>query len=125
RVAPRAIATLPVLWRPMTPLYSADELLRTVADAVANQDGVAMASGRGFGAGALQVRGRIFAMVSGDRLVLKLPARRVAQLIADGRGLSFDAGKRQPLREWAALAEPGQSDALALANEALEFARRG
>ena len=86
----------------------------------ASNDGVSLGPPRGFGAGTLQVRGRIFAMVSQDRLVLKLPAGRVSELIASGRGRAFDAGKGRPMREWLALAD-GDAGWRELASEARTF----
>jgi hypothetical protein len=79
------------------------------------------AHARGFGSSALRVHGRIFAMVSGGRLVLKLPPERVAALIRSGSGAMFDAGKGRPLREWVGLEPTRQSKWLTLATEALEF----
>ena len=63
---------------------------------------------RGFGAGTLKAHGRIFAMLSQGRLVVKLPAGRVEELIASGVGGPFDAGKGRPMKEWLAV-EAGQS----------------
>jgi len=81
----------------------------------------AVASVRKFGSSALRVRGRIFAMVTRGRLVLKLPAERVAELIDAGEGETYDAGKGRPLKEWVSL-EPGRQDNwLGLATEALKF----
>ena len=75
-----------------------------LVEALAGREGVTVGSGRrGFGSGALQVNGRIFAMVSGGKLVLKLPRERVEALLASGEGTVFDAGKGRPMREWVAL----------------------
>lgn len=61
---------------------------------MANGDAVTLGSGRrGFGSGALQVNGRIFAMLSSGRLVVKLPPDRVISLIASGEAGPFDAGR--------------------------------
>ena len=75
-----------------------------------------------FGNGTLQAGGRIFAMRNAGGLALKLPAARVAVLLAAGDGVPFDAGKGRPMKEWVVI--PWQSDAewLALAEEALVFA---
>lgn len=76
---------------------------------------------RGFGSSALRVHGRIFAMVSHGRLVLKLPPHRVVELIGSGSGAAYDAGKGRPLSEWISLEPRRQSKWLDLATEALEF----
>ena len=46
--------------------------------------GVTVAEGRGFGSGTLQVTGRIHAMASRGRFVVKLPRARADTLIASG-----------------------------------------
>ncbi len=79
--------------------------------------------GSGFGRGSLKYRGKIFAMLVRGSLVLKLPADRVAALIAAGEGVAFDANKGIPMREWFSLAPGSGLDWLSLATEALEFAR--
>ena len=76
---------------------------------------------QGFGSGALQVDGRIFAMVSGGRLVLKLPRPRVDELLGSGLGVAFDAGKGRPMREWVALADRADVPWAELALEARTF----
>jgi TfoX/Sxy family transcriptional regulator of competence genes len=87
------------------------------------RDGVTFGAGRrGFGYDALQVDGRIFAMVSRGRLVLKLSRERVAALIATGAGAPFDAGKGKPMNEWVVLEQASENRLLGLAQEALAFA---
>lgn len=79
---------------------------------------------RKFGDGALKVGGKIFAMVSRDALVVKLPRRRVEALVASGAGRPYDPGSGRVMKEWVAL--DGASDAwLPLAREAREFVRGG
>jgi hypothetical protein len=90
--------------------------------ALADEPGVEVGGGRrGFGSRTLQVRGRIFAMVSHGRLVLKLPRERVAGLIAAGAGGPFDAGKGKPLAEWLALGDADDATWRNLAREAADF----
>jgi TfoX/Sxy family transcriptional regulator of competence genes len=72
-----------------------------------------------FGADTLRVHGSIFAMLSHGALVVKLPAPRVAELIAAGSGSPFDAGKGRPLRNWLTVAD--DADWTTLAREALTF----
>jgi hypothetical protein len=57
----------------------------------------------GFGSQALKINNRIFAMLVGGRLVVKLPRARVAELIETGHGQPFDGGKGKPMKEWVAL----------------------
>jgi hypothetical protein len=78
--------------------------------------------GTGFGTNpGLRVGGRIFAMEVRGKLVVKLPAERCEQLVAEGAE-PFVVGRRQ-MREWVAI-EPGADDWRALAREALAFVRR-
>jgi hypothetical protein len=75
---------------------------------------------RGFGSDALKVDGKIFAALSGGKLLLKLPALRVATLIASGDGEPFSSGVRL-MKQWA-LANAGNLAAWpALAREAKAF----
>jgi hypothetical protein len=73
-----------------------------------------------FGSSALKVDNRIFAMLSGGRLVVKLPRARVAALITAGDGAPFDAGKGRPMKEWVALETTEWEP---LCREALDFVR--
>lgn len=76
---------------------------------------------RGFGSHALKVHGSIFAMhVRGD-LVVKLPAARVRELIAEGVGGVFDANKGTPMREWLTVLDGSPRLWQELAQEALTF----
>ena len=101
---------------------AADARFAKVVDAFEGEEGVTLGSGgRGFGAGALQVDGRIFAMVSGGRFVVKLPRERVDALVASGDGAPFDAGKGRPMKEWVALSVRIERRWLSLATEARAF----
>jgi hypothetical protein len=61
-------------------------------------------SSRGFGAGTLKVNNRIFALLSREKLVVKLPRKRVDELLAAGVGERFDPGHGRLQKEWLALA---------------------
>ncbi|HEY3186690.1 MAG TPA: TfoX/Sxy family protein [Solirubrobacteraceae bacterium] len=76
-----------------------------------------------FASPGLTVGGKIFAMCSRGRLVFKLPAERCAELVAAGRGRPFESGGRA-MREWVAVDDTSESEALELAGEALAFVRR-
>jgi hypothetical protein len=52
----------------------------------------------------LRTSGGFFAFSSGDDVVVKLPAARVAALIAEGRGRPCVIRKGSPMREWVRLA---------------------
>ena len=54
---------------------------------------------RAFGATSLKTDGRIFAMLVKGRLVVKLPAARVTQLVDDGAGERFDPGHGRAQKE--------------------------
>ena len=84
-------------------------------------DPMPLAGGRrAFGAGALKVDGKIFAMPAQGTLVVKLPAARVATLVAQGRGERFDPGHGRLMKEWIAL-DGGEDEWLELAREAFAF----
>jgi len=97
-----------------------------LVEALSTLDGVTLGAGRrGFGADALCADGRIFAMQRHGGLVLKLPSKRVAELVASGDGIPFDAGKGTPMKEWVVLpatrAERAEAPWLQLAKEAHAF----
>jgi TfoX/Sxy family transcriptional regulator of competence genes len=80
--------------------------------------------GAAFGSNGLRVRGRIFAMLTNDRLVVKLPRRRVDDLVAAGEGERFDPRRDgRVMKEWLSLSPTSRQDWTALAREALDFVR--
>src|SRR5215204_1071483 len=79
-------------------------LFESLCEEYAGVSGVAVPEGgSGFGSSAIKINKSIFAMLVNGRLVVKLPAGRVAQLISSGDGLPFDAGKGKPMKEWVSL----------------------
>jgi hypothetical protein len=80
------------------------ELFESLCDEYAGATGVSVPKGgSGFGSNAIKINKSIFAMLVDDRIVVKLPGARVAQLISDGAGVPFDAGKGRPMKEWVGL----------------------
>ncbi|HEV8527176.1 MAG TPA: hypothetical protein VGS60_06425 [Actinomycetes bacterium] len=54
----------------------------------------------------LKVDGKIFAFLRSTRLVVKLPAKQAATLVAEGRAIPFESGGRT-MKEWVAVEPPG------------------
>jgi hypothetical protein len=80
------------------------ELFEALCAEYAGVTGVSVPSGgSGFGSNALKINNKIFAMLVDGRLVVKLPAARVTELIETDAGLPFDAGKGKPMKEWVML----------------------
>ena len=95
-----------------------------IAKTLVRKDGVTLgAQGKkGFGSAALQVNGKIFAMVSSrGAFVVKLPKDRVEALENTGAGRKFDPGHGRLMKEWLELDPAYSEDWLALAKEALQF----
>ena len=76
---------------------------------------------RAFGSNALKTGGRIFALFSHDRLVVKLPATRVKALIEGGAGRRFDPGHGRLMREWLDVGVDDPATWADLAREALAY----
>ena len=73
----------------------------------------------------LRVRGKIFAMLVRHALVVKLPAQRVQELVAAGKGRQFDPrGDGRLMREWVVVERPDDPPWLELAREAHRFVAR-
>ena len=104
-----------------TPEMRFEDLLSEFSDT----DGVTLShGGGGFGRSGLRYGGKIFAMFVRGDLVVKLPARRVDELVTAGHGRRFDANKGTPMREWFAAYPDCPLTWSALACEALDFARQ-
>jgi hypothetical protein len=105
----------------------AAELYAELVQHFAGVDGVELPTSGGprrFGNGALTYGGAIFAMLSRGMLTVKLPEARVRELMAAGEGVPFTAGKStRPMREWVAARETDLQLWIALAEEALAYAR--
>lgn len=72
-----------------------------IAKSFAGDDKVTLGEGKGFGADALKVKGKIFAMISSkSQLVVKLPNSRVNQLVKEQLGDYFDPGHGRKMKQW-------------------------
>jgi hypothetical protein len=80
---------------------------------------------KGFGSSALVVDGRIFAMLTRGRLVVKLPKMRVDALVGAGWGERFDANRGRPMKEWLMVNSGHEKEWPLLAQEALAFVASG
>lgn len=97
------------------------ELFSALCTEYSGVTGIAVPDGgRGFGSNALKINNKIFAMLVGRRLVVKLPRARVTELIETGRGQPFDSGKGRPMKEWVALTGD-EAECRALVVEAQSF----
>ena len=74
-------------------------------------------------ANAFCIRNKVFAMHVGDDLVLKLPPKRVAELIESGIAAHNVVGGRQ-MKEWANLRPETEKKWLALTKESLDYVRK-
>jgi len=80
--------------------------------------------GKGFGASALKLDDKIFAMwTSRAAFVVKLDKSRVAELVGQKQGTYFDPGRGRLMKEWLEVTAP-RTAWLRLAKEALAIARR-
>ena len=80
-----------------------------------------VSGGKLFSAFGLRVHGKIFAMFPRGRFVVKLPKRRVDELVASGAGERFGPGKRV-MKEWVTVA--ADHDWIALAREAYQYVKK-
>src|SRR5262249_61669435 len=94
-----------------------------VVAALAGKRDVTRESRPGFGAGALKVNGKIFAMMTPRaEFVVKIPKARVDELVNDGIGERFEPGPGRIMKEWLALDGHPQLW-VALAKEAYRFVK--
>jgi TfoX/Sxy family transcriptional regulator of competence genes len=77
--------------------------------------------GRMFGATALKVGGKVFAMLVKGELVVKLPASRAAALGESGKAHPFDPGHGRIMKEWVAIPATDSAAWAKLAAEARTF----
>jgi hypothetical protein len=105
---------------------SPEALFERLVQSLADDPGVDLPEPGGkFGASALKVGGKIFAMLSAGQLVVKLPRQRVQELVTSGIGAPFDAGRGRVMKEWVAIAPDRSRDWGRLADEARLFVAGG
>lgn len=93
---------------------------RRVAAELGGERGVTLERGWGAGNVVLKVKGKIFAMLIGDAVVLKLPKARVDDLVERALGTRFDPKKNgREMKEWIVLESP--TNAVDLARDAHDF----
>jgi hypothetical protein len=81
---------------------------------------------RAFGSTSLKTDGKIFAMLVKERLVVKLPAGRVTELVDAGAGERFDPGHGRIQKVWLSVFSDQPDEWRALATESESFvAKRG
>ncbi len=106
------------------PLTTSDERYATLVDALPGDADVTLGSPgkKGFGSSALQIGGKIFALLAEGKLVVKLPRQRVDALVAAGEGRRFDPRRDGRLmKEWLVVESMSDERWLSLAREATKF----
>lgn len=99
---------------------SPEQIWEPIAKAELAKRGVT--SGTGFGRNeGLRIGGKIFAMLVGGELVVKLSRDRVDELVEAGLASRFDAGKGRPMREWASIGPAASRRWRGLVEEARAF----
>lgn len=93
-----------------------------IAERLLAEPGVSEGTGFGSSLG-LRVEGKIFAMLTADGLVVKLPASRCTELVAMHMGKPFDRRQSRPLKEWVVVNDTTQASWPELVLEALTYVR--
>jgi hypothetical protein len=108
----------------MTDETRSAELFAAIAQSLVSEPDVTLgASGKkGFGSSALQIRGKIFAMIDSlGNFVVKLPRPRVDALVAAGEGRPYDPGHGRIMREWVVVEPASPAVWSTLASEAMAY----
>ena len=71
----------------------------------------------------LKTRKKMFAMFSYGNYVVKLPKKRVEELISSGDGLPYDPGNGKIMKEWVIIPEEYANKWIDYASEAKTFAK--
>ena len=100
---------------------TAERKFSQVVEALSRLRGIAVGGGKGFGAGTLKVKGKIFAMMSSkNQFVVKLPKARVDELTSSGAGKRFEPRSGMFMKEWLVVSDE-DAGWVALAKEACGF----
>lgn len=99
---------------------SVEQRFETVADRLLAED-PELGRGRMMNAVGLKTGGKFFAMTVKGELVVKLPAERVDELIAEGEGERFDPGHGRLMKEWIGLRPHDEAACERYVREAHEF----
>jgi hypothetical protein len=99
-----------------------EQVWAPIAKAQLGERGVKGGTGFGNNEG-LRISGKIFAMLVGGDLVVKLPKDRVDELVDSGLATRFDARKGRPMKEWASVPPSASRRWKALVEEARGFVR--
>ncbi len=100
---------------------SAESAFASLATGLLHEPGVE--EGKPFRGPALTYERKIFAMLVQERLVVKLPAGRCAELVSAGSALPFESGGRR-MKEWVSVRAEDAAGWPDRTREALDFLRR-
>lgn len=84
-------------------------------------DDCGVEQGRMLNSAGLKISGKFFAFTTKSQLVVKLPAARVTELIANGAGQPCEPRKGRPMREWILLTPSDEDACTAHVVEARDF----
>jgi len=87
-------------------------------------DDRSVTSGKLMASHGLRINGKIFAMFSRERFVVKLPKQIVDDLVSSRKGERFDPGHGRLMKEWVVVRE-GKADWVDLARQAYQFVKKG
>jgi hypothetical protein len=97
-----------------------------VVNAFVQDKQVTRDEGKGFGSGALEVNGKIFAMMTSlHKFVVKLPKDRVDELVRANLGENFAPRPGRLMKEWLVVFPTNNHLWVELAREAHHYVRQG
>ena len=72
----------------------------------------------------LKIRKKMFVFFNKDSIIVKLPKKRVTQLLESGVGLPYDPGNGKIMKEWMIIPSEKSERWIEFASEAKEFAKK-